>query len=84
MTIVDFYGGGASTQKNANKRFYDDFDKNILLYFGPEVVKNLSEIVPAQRTVPTVDKILDWTKNWVKSKVRPNSPKTYEVERQQE
>lgn len=74
ITIVDFYGGGASTRKNANQKFYDDFDKNILRYFGPNVVKNLPGIIPAQPELLGTRKKLHLAKNWLKSKLKPNDP----------
>lgn len=73
--IVDFYGGGASTQKNANKIFYDEFDKNISQYFGPDVLKNLTEIVSAQPKGTIFHKILARTTNRLKRKLKNNPPK---------
>lgn len=73
MTIVNFYGGGASTRKNANQKFYDDFDKNILLYFGRDVLKNLTGIIPASQEIPEGRKKLLLAKNWLKSKLKPNA-----------
>lgn len=82
MTIVDFYGGGASTQKNANQKFYDDFDKNLTEYFIPHVLKkNLSEIVPAPQELTIFDKIFVW-RNWVKRKLKYNTAEGYDTERQ--
>jgi glycosyltransferase involved in cell wall biosynthesis len=74
ITIVDFYGGGASTRKNANREFYDDFDKNILRYFGPNVVNNVTGKTPAQRELPNARKKLLFAKNWLKNKLKPNDP----------
>jgi glycosyltransferase involved in cell wall biosynthesis len=83
MTIVDFYGGGASTRKNANQKFYDDFDKNITKYFGPHVLKkNLPEILPAQPELTIFHKILVWTTSWIKRKLKYNTPEAYDTERQ--
>lgn len=74
MTIVDFYGGGASTRRNANQEFYDDFDKNISRYFGPNVVKNVTGI-PAQAELHGARKKLHLAKNWLKSKLKSNDTK---------
>lgn len=73
MTIVDFYGGGESTRKNANQKFYDDFNKNILVYFGRDVVKNLTGIIPASHGIPDGRKKLLLAKNWLKNKLKPNA-----------
>ena len=37
LTIVDFYGGGKSTQHNSDELFIKDFNKNRLTYFGNNV-----------------------------------------------
>ncbi|MGN6605045.1 MAG: glycosyltransferase family 2 protein [Ginsengibacter sp.] len=74
ITVVDFYGGGESTRKNANQKFYDDFNKNVLRYFGPNVVKSISETIPAQQELREGRKKLLLAKNWLKSKLKPNAP----------
>jgi glycosyltransferase involved in cell wall biosynthesis len=74
LTIVDFYGGGASTRKNANRQFYDDFNKNILRYFGSNLIKNVTETITSQPELPSARKKLHLAKNWLKSKLKPNDP----------
>jgi glycosyltransferase involved in cell wall biosynthesis len=71
ITIVDFYGGGASTQRNANKRFYDNFDKNISKYFGNNVLQKHSNDISSLPVTTIFEKINIEIKHWLKKLVKP-------------
>jgi glycosyltransferase involved in cell wall biosynthesis len=69
MTIVDFYGGGASTLKDANQEFYDDFKKNIEGYFGDIVMQKSPQVVSAPPVKNTFTKVNLEIKHWLKRRL---------------
>lgn len=71
VIIVDFHGGGASTQMNAKQQFYDDFDKNLLQYFGLDVLKKHRKNIDSVPLAITLEKISIAIKNWLKTIVKP-------------
>lgn len=64
LIIVDFYGGGESTQYHFEENFAKDFDKNLLEYFGPKI---FNEYMRASNPSRSLDKSFKKViKKWVK------------------
>jgi glycosyltransferase involved in cell wall biosynthesis len=70
ITIVDFHGGGASTQRKANQEFYDDFDKNTSKYFGNNVLKRQSKNISSVPMTTRFQKFNIEIRHWLKRVIK--------------
>lgn len=66
LIISNFYGGGASTHTNANREFYDDFNKNIKQYFGIVLNQVSSKETTISKIPGTAQKIKNKIKHWLR------------------